>query len=103
MRISFWLAGMLLFANPALAEQAVVLVGGDCDYQIISVGGNALSLIKTIEGNHPLKNDVLSGSFTSQNFNRVTNQRSGESLNIWVEPPASASLTMARHTSYCTR
>lgn len=103
MRISFLIVTLLCLFAAAHADQALVLVSSDCEYQIVSMGGRNMSLIKIVEGERPQKNDLLQGSFLPGSFNRLVNKRTGATLNVWLEQPASASQTLSQHSAYCSK
>lgn len=96
------LATLLLLSSTAFAAKGMVLMGEGCDYQLLAMNDGSMAVIKTVEGAHPQKHDLLSGSFPPQDFSKVTNQRTGQPLSIWVDQiDSSASQALSQYSSYC--
>jgi hypothetical protein len=93
---------LLLFSSATLAAKGMVLMGDDCDYQLLAMSDGAMALIKTVDGARPQKHDLLSGNFPVQSFGTVTNERTHQSFSIWVDQiSASASQVLSQYSSYC--
>lgn len=100
--LSSLLTLLLLLSSGALAAKGVVLMGGQCDYQLLAMTNGGMAVIKLVEGEHPQKHDLLAGNFPSQAFSKVTNQRTGKTINIWVDQvDSSASHALSQYSAYC--
>jgi hypothetical protein len=92
----------LLAVVSAFADEGVVLVGHDCDYQLLNLSDGQMAVIKTVQGNRPNKNDILSGDFSTQGFTDVINKRTGNTLQIWVDSSSSSSSQeLSQFSAYC--
>lgn len=95
---------LVLAALPpaARADRSMVIMSEDCPYLLLDSSDGQM-LIKLITGNAPQVGDQLEGNFPPKAFSDVTNRRTDESLNVWVDMiDRHGNRALSRYVRYCS-
>lgn len=99
------LLAALLSAAPAHANgpTGTVLLSQQCDYLLLDLSGRQ-ALLKILEGQPPQPGDRLTASadLVPRDFNTLINQRTDETLRVWVDiVERSTTRALNRYGQYC--
>ena len=84
------------------AAQGMVMMTGDCPYMVLDSRDGQM-LVKRVTGTAPEVGDILEGQFRPKTFTRVTNQRTGDEVKVWVNMvDKHGTRAMARRSRYCS-
>lgn len=95
------IAALILLPGTAAADEGLVMLVGQCPYMVLDSSKGQV-LVKRVTGTAPEVGDVLVGEFDTKTFSRLTNQRTGKKLRVWVNRvDRYGNRAMARRSSYC--
>ena len=92
---------LLTLAGVSFSAEATVIINRDCDYQLLDSSEGQI-LIKIIKGETPKQGDRLTGDFGPRDFAELTNSRTGETLQVWVDlVDRTTTKALMRFGQYC--
>lgn len=82
------------------STQGKVIISRECDYVLLDSPQGQI-LIKVIKGERPKAGDTLTGKL-ERGFSKLTNQRTGEVMQVWVDQVDSGGTrALMRYGQYC--
>lgn len=95
------LALSVLPASALAGEGMVMMLSPGCPYMVLDSSDGQI-LVKKVDGSTPETGDILVGSFNPKEFTRLTNQRTGDKVRVWVNlVDRHGNRAMARRSRYC--
>lgn len=88
-------------SGAAMAERSVVILSQQCEYVLLDASGRQV-LVKVIDGDTPQTGDTLTGALNVKDFSDLTNHRSKQSMNVWVDMIDGNNRALSRYTQYCS-